>query len=71
MLYVGIQGIESYLLTPLAQQRTVSLPLALTISAQVLLGLLVGGFGIIDATPLTAAALMLVKVLVVEEEPEA
>jgi predicted PurR-regulated permease PerM len=71
MLYVGIQGIESYLLTPLAQQRTVSLPLALTISAQVLLGVLVGGFGIIVATPLTAAALMLVKVLVVEEEPEA
>jgi predicted PurR-regulated permease PerM len=71
MLYVGIQGIESYLLTPLVQQRTVSLPLALTISAQVLLGVLVGGFGIIVATPLTAAALMLVKVLVVEEEPEA
>jgi predicted PurR-regulated permease PerM len=68
---VGIQGIESYLLTPLVQQRTVSLPLALTISAQVLLGVLVGGFGIIVATPLTAAALMLVKVLVVEEEPEA
>jgi hypothetical protein len=32
---------------------------------------LVGGFEIIVATPLTAAALMLVKVLVVEEEPEA
>jgi predicted PurR-regulated permease PerM len=71
MLYVGIQGIESSLLTPLVQQRTVSLPLALTISAQVLLGVLAGGFGIIVATPLTAAALMLVKVLVVEEEPEA
>ena len=71
MLYVGIQGLARYLLTPLAQQRTVSLPLALTISAQVLLGVLVGGFGIIVATPLTAAALMLVKVLVVEEEPEA
>ena len=27
LLYIGIQGVKSYLLTPLVQERTVSLPL--------------------------------------------
>jgi predicted PurR-regulated permease PerM len=30
LLYIGIQGVESYLLTPLVQESTVSLPPALT-----------------------------------------
>lgn len=32
LLYLGIQTVESYLITPLIQQKTVSLPPALTIS---------------------------------------
>jgi predicted PurR-regulated permease PerM len=67
ILYVVIQTIESYLLTPLIHQRTVSLPPALTISAQVLLGILAGGLGVIVATPLTAALLLIVKMLYIED----
>jgi predicted PurR-regulated permease PerM len=67
ILYVVIQTVESYLLTPLVQQRTVSLPPALTITAQVLLGILAGGLGIIVATPLTAALLVFVKMLYIED----
>lgn len=60
-LYVGIQVIESYILTPLMQKKTASLPPALTIAAQVVMGTLAGGLGLLVATPLTAAALVIVK----------
>jgi predicted PurR-regulated permease PerM len=40
LLYIGIQAIESYGITPLLQQRMVDLPPALTISMQLLLGVL-------------------------------
>lgn len=66
LLYVVIQTIESYLITPLIQQRAVSLPPVLTLSSQVVLGSTLGLLGLILATPLTAAALVLVKLIYVE-----
>jgi predicted PurR-regulated permease PerM len=66
-LYIGVQTVESYHITPLVQKKTVSLPPALTIVGQLVLGTLAGGLGLIVATPLTAAALVLVKRLYVEE----
>lgn len=65
-LYVGIQTVESYAITPIIQRRTVSLPPALTITAQVALGFLVGALGVAVATPLTAAVMTIVRVLYVE-----
>jgi predicted PurR-regulated permease PerM len=67
LLYLGIQSVESYLVTPLVQQRTVSLPPALTLTAQVVLGILLGGLGVILATPLFAAVVVLVKMLYIED----
>lgn len=67
LLYLVIQTVESYLLTPLLQQRVVSLPPALTISAQILMAVLLGGLGLALATPLTAVSLVLVKMLYVED----
>ena len=66
-LYMGIQALESYVLTPLLQQQMIDLPPALIISMQILLGVLVGGLGIILATPLTAALLVLVKMVYIED----
>ncbi|MGH7279628.1 MAG: AI-2E family transporter [Candidatus Rokuibacteriota bacterium] len=66
-LYFVIQALESYILTPLVQQRVVSLPPALTIGAQVVLTVLFGGFGLLLATPLTGATFVLVKMLYVED----
>jgi predicted PurR-regulated permease PerM len=43
------------------------LPPALTISAQVLLGILAGGMGVIVATPLTAALLVFIRRLYIED----
>lgn len=67
ILYVAIQTVESYVLTPLVQQRTVSLPPALTISAQLFLGIFAGALGVIVATPLTAALLVSIRMLYIED----
>lgn len=67
LLYVFLQSIDGYVFTPLVQERTVSLPPALTITAQLLFGVLAGTIGLLFATPLTAAALVLVRMLYVED----
>lgn len=66
-LYLAIQAVESYAVTPLIQRRTVSMPPAMTIMSQLVLGLLVGGIGVAVATPLTAAAMTMVRMLYVED----
>jgi predicted PurR-regulated permease PerM len=67
LLYVAIQTVESYVLTPLVQKKTVSLPPALTLLTQILMGALAGGIGVVVATPLAAAGLVLAKRLYVED----
>ena len=67
-LYIGVQSVESYLLTPLIQQRAVRLPPALTILWQMLLGVLFGVLGIMLATPLLAVLLVTVKTFYLEPE---
>ena len=58
-----MQFVESYLVTPLIQQRQVSLPPALTVFAQLLLGVLFGILGIVLAAPIMASILYLVQTL--------
>jgi predicted PurR-regulated permease PerM len=70
LLYFAIQLIEGYVLTPLIEQRSVHLPPALTIGAQVLLGVLVGPIGVAVATPLTAVIVVLIEKLYVEDKLE-
>ena len=65
-LYALIQSLEGYVLTPMVQRRTVALPPALTVSAQVLLGVLAGAIGVVLATPVAAAGLVAVKMLYIE-----
>ncbi len=67
LLYVGLQMIDGYILTPLVDRRTVSLPPALTITMQVFMGVLFGALGLALASPLTAAAMVLVRMLYVED----
>jgi predicted PurR-regulated permease PerM len=55
-LYAIIQFLESYLLTPLIQARAVSLPPAVVILNQLVLGAVFGLLGLALATPLAAAA---------------
>jgi predicted PurR-regulated permease PerM len=67
LLYIGIQTIESYVITPLIQRKTISLPPGLTLATQVLMGVLFGAMGVALATPLTAVALVATKRLYVED----
>lgn len=67
LLYIGVQTVESYLLTPLVQRKTVSLPPAVGIVGQVLMGAVAGGLGVLTATPLMAAALVLVEEIYVRD----
>lgn len=66
ILFVIVQTAEGYLLTPLVQQRMTHLPPAVTLSAQVLMGTLLGFGGLALATPLAAAALVAVQMLYIE-----
>lgn len=67
LLYAGIQAVETYALTPFLQKRMVNLPPALLLTTQVLFGVLAGILGVIFATPLTAAAMVMVKKWYVED----
>lgn len=60
-LYLAVQTLESYLITPQLQQEAVSLPPALTIAFQLLLGFLFGLLGLALATPLLAMIVTLVR----------
>jgi predicted PurR-regulated permease PerM len=66
-LYLAVQIIEGYVLTPLVQQKTADLPPALTISAQVVLSVLAGGVGLALVAPLAAAGMVAVRMLYVED----
>ena len=67
ILYAGVQLVESYLITPLVQARAVSMPPALLIVLQVLLGTLLGFTGILVATPLAVTLIVLIQMLYVED----
>ncbi len=67
IVYLVVQTIDAYVLTPLVDRKSVELPPVVTITAQVLLGLLFGFVGLLVAEPLTAALLILVKMLYVED----
>lgn len=66
-LYVAAQHVETYLVTPMIQQRNVDLAPAITITTQVLMGLLIGALGVTLATPLVIVAIVLIKMLYVED----
>ena len=67
ILYGAIQTIESYLLTPLIERRTVELPPALALTALVAAALLFGWLGLLLAAPATAALLVLVQMVYLED----
>lgn len=69
LLYLVVQSLDGFVLTPLVNRRSVALPPGLTISAQILLGVLVGGMGILLAGPLTAVLVVVVRQLSAREVP--
>lgn len=70
LLYLGLQAADGYIFTPLVQQQAVSLPPALTIAAQLLMGVLLGAWGLLLATPLLAVSIVLINKLYVEKHDD-
>jgi predicted PurR-regulated permease PerM len=67
IVYLVVQMADAYILTPLVDRTSVELPPVLTIAAQLLLGLMFGFVGLLLASPLTAAGMVVVKMLYVED----
>jgi len=67
ILFIIVQLIESNFVTPFIERRTVELPPALTIVSQIALGILLGGLGLVLATPLLAVIIVLVQMVYIED----
>lgn len=65
-LYIGVQIIEGNVTTPLIQQRTIAMPPALILAAQLMMAGVSGLLGLALATPLVAVAITLVHLLYVQ-----
>lgn len=61
ILFVLVQIIESNVVTPYIERQTVELPPALTVFAQLALGVIIGGVGLILATPILAFVVVVVQ----------
>ena len=66
VFYLTVQNIEANIVTPWIQHKVVHLAPVLAISAQVLLGLLLGLPGLILAAPLTVTGMVMVNKLWIE-----
>lgn len=66
-LYILVQLIESNLVTPWIERQTVELPPALTITSQLILAVLIGGLGLVLATPVLAVIMVLVQMIYIED----
>ena len=66
-LFVGVQLIESNLATPLIERNTIELPPALTIIFQLAMAVLVGGLGLVLATPLLAVLMVIIQLVYIQD----
>jgi predicted PurR-regulated permease PerM len=69
LLYLLIHAMDAYLVTPFIEQRTVSLPPALTVVVQVVLTILFGFLGLALASPITAVGLIVINEVFVRKVP--
>lgn len=61
VLYILVQVLESNIITPSIQKKLINIPPALTILAQLFMGILTGGWGLVLATPLVAIVMVIVQ----------
>ena len=68
VLFIVVQLLESYIVTPMIQYRALSMPPVLVIAAQLMGGVWFGILGLALATPLLAAAMVLIQELYLGNE---
>ncbi len=67
LLYIGVQAVETYVLGPVIDKRTVALPPAVTVIAQLLLVMVAGIIGAALAAPIAAVLIVVVAMLYVHD----
>lgn len=67
ILYTAVACFDGYIVQPLVQRRLTSLPPALLIAFQIVMGVLTGPLGLALATPLLAVSLVFVQKLYVQD----
>jgi len=67
VLYLAVQNLDGFLISPLIQQRAVSVPPVLVIAAQLLLAVMFGFLGLLLAVPIIAIVFVAVKMIYVED----
>lgn len=65
-LYIAIQFIESNFITTFIQQKLINMPPALILIAQLFMGVTIGGWGVVLATPVTLIIIILVQELYIK-----
>jgi predicted PurR-regulated permease PerM len=69
-LYILVQVLESNVITPQIQKRLIEIPPALIIIAQLFMGVLTGGWGLVLATPVVAIVIVVLQELWVKKQEE-
>jgi predicted PurR-regulated permease PerM len=67
IVFTVVQLLENYLITPLIQQRAVSIAPALLITVQILMAVLFGAVGVFLATPLAVTVIVIIQMLYIED----
>lgn len=67
ILYVVIQSVEGYFITPMVHRKIISIPPVFILSVQILLLTLIGFLGVVLAMPLVACLMVLVQMVYVED----
>lgn len=67
LVYVGIQTVESNIITRLIQKRLNDIPPALLLLVQVIVGAFAGTLGLVMAAPLLVIGVTLVKTIYQED----
>lgn len=65
--YIGVQTVESFVITPYIQKLAVSIPPALLVTSQILMGLAAGVLGVLLATPTAVTVVVLIQTLYVDD----
>ncbi len=68
LVYLGIQLVESYGITPFLERRAVRLPPALLVIFQLTMGVLAGALGVLLATPVLVVLMVLTAMLYLENK---
>jgi predicted PurR-regulated permease PerM len=67
LIFVVVQVLENYVITPLIEQHAVSVPPVFLIIAQILMAVLFGALGVLFATPITVVAIVAIEAFYIED----